>query len=256
MMQINFFPRLLGVLAFMAASSAFSEPLRIATIQGPPWGFVGSDNKPTGMMYEIGNKLAEVAGLPYVNHLVPYPRTAFDIEHGNADVILRFSNEHMRRVATPVATIVKMPIIIVGPSGTQFRSLDELSDKTVGVVRTSAYVEAFDANTAIRKYPVNDYQIMAKMIARRRLDAGIGSSAGLYYGAMAAGVKPEELGAPLVLGTNDFILFCSNKTVAPATIEALKRAADKLAASGEINRIVSKYTGQYSVQPAPEARNR
>ena len=255
-MVTKFLSRLATVLAFVAASPAMSAPLRIITIEGPPWGFVGSDNQPAGMMYEIGNKLAETAGLAYVNKLVPYARTAFDIEHGMADVILRFSNEHMERVATPVATIVKMPIIIVGPSGTTFRSLDDLRGKTVGVIRTSAYVAAFDANTAINKYAVNDYQIMANMIARHRLDAGIGSSAGLYYGAMAAGVKPEELGAPLVLGSNDFVLFYSKKTSSPTMIEALKQAAGKLAASGDIHRIVSKYTGQYGAALAPLARDR
>ena len=241
---------LFGGLGLVLAASAMAAPLRIITIDGPPWGFKGSDEKPTGMMYEIGNRLAEEAGLQYTNELVPYARTAFDIEAGRADVILRFGNKHLERVAQPVATIVRMPVIVIGRGGTRIRSLEELSDKTVGVVRSSAYVDAFDANTAIRKYEVNDYKVMAKMIAHGRLDAGVGSSAGLYYGALMAGVQPEQLGTPLVLGTNDFVLFYSNKTASPATIAALKRAADKLAANGEINRIVRKYTAQYSEKKA------
>ncbi|WP_176654403.1 substrate-binding periplasmic protein [Duganella hordei] len=222
--------------------SAMSEPLRIQTIQGPPWGFVGSDGKPTGMMYEIGNRIAEEAGFSYTNALVPYARTALEIETGGADCILRFSNEHMARVAVPVASVATMPVILVGPSGTRYNNLAELRGKTVGVVRTSNYVEQFDSDRSIQKYPVNDYVTMAKMLAMRRLDAGVGSSVGLFYGAYMAGVKPEELGVPLVLGSNDFILFLSKKSAKPETIRALKGSVRKLTASGEIKKIMGKYT--------------
>lgn len=231
-------------LAFMLAN-ATAAPLKIVTIQGPPWGFLDGDGQPTGMMYEIANRIAEVAGFSPTNALVPYARTALDIESGNADMTLRFSNEHMERVGLSVTPVVTMPVILVGPRGVQYRSLSELRGKTVGVVRTSRYVDAFDADSAIQKYAVNDYEIMARMIAMRRLDAGVGSSAGLYYGAYKAGVKPDELGKPLVLGNNDFILFLSKKSARPETIGALKAAVEKLNASGEIPQIVRKYTSTY-----------
>lgn len=229
-------------MALTLAWPAMSEPLKIETILGPPWGFLASDGQATGMMYEISNRIAEEAGLSYTNALVPYARTAIDIENGSADFIVRFGNEQMTRGAVPVAAVLTMPIIVVGPSGTQYRHLSELHGKTVGMIRTSKYVEQFDTNTAIQKYAVSDYTTMARMLALRRLDAGIGSSAGLYYGAYMAGVKPEELGAPLVLGSNEFILFLSKKNAQPETIRALKDAVKKLIASGEIKQIVGKYT--------------
>lgn len=233
--------KLLATLLFALTQAAMSAPLRIETIKGPPWGFTGSDGQPTGMMHEISNRIAQEAGLPYTNTLVPYARTAFDIESGKADFILRFGNEQMLRAAIPVATIVSMPVIAVGPSGTRYKSLAELHGKTVGVVRSSAYEEKFDADTSIKKYPVNDYVMMANMLAMRRLDAGVGASAGLYYGAYLAGVRPDQLGEPLVLGHNEFVLFFSKQTATPETLKALKTAVDKLSASGEIRSIVNKY---------------
>ncbi len=224
------------------AHAAAIAPLKIITIQGPPWGFVGNDQRPTGMMYEIGNRIAEVAGLPYTNALVPYARTALEIELGNADFILRFGSEHMERAAHPVATIVTMPVILVGPKGTNYRNISELHGKTVGVVRASKYVSAFDTDAAIHKYAVNDYVAMARMLTLGRLDAGVGSSAGFYYGAQMAGVTPQDFAPPLVLGNNDFVLYFSKKNANPETIKALKKAVDKLNASGEIKQIVNKYT--------------
>ncbi len=231
----------LSVTLFMT-QPAFGESLKISTIQGPPWGFVGSDGKPTGMMYEIGNRIAEVAGLSYTNVLVPYARTALDIENGHADLVLRFGNEHLMRFAIPVSNVVAMPIILIGPSGTAYKNLKELHGKTVGVIRTSKYVEQFDNDTAIHKYAVNDYVVMTKMLASRRMDAGVGSSVGLLYGAYMAGLKAEDLGTPLVLGHNDFILFISKKNANPETIQALKESVKKLTASGEIKTIVAKYS--------------
>ena len=241
--------RLFAVVATLWALSchASSEPLKIETIHGPPWGFIGSDGRPTGMMYEIGNRIAEVAGLSYTNSLVPYPRTAADIENGSADVTIRFGNEQMARGAVPVGIVVSMPIILVGPSGKNYSKLSELHGKTVGVVRTSNYVEQFDTNNSIRKYAVNDYVTMAKMLAMRRLDAGIGSSLGLFYGAYMAGVKPEDIGVPLVLGSNDFILFLSKKNARPETLRVLREAIKKLSASGEIRQIMSKYSNSFRV---------
>lgn len=224
------------------ALPAISETLKIVTIDGAPWGFVGVDGKPTGIMYEIGNRIAAKAGFDYTNTLVPYPRTAVEIERGSADFILRFGNDQMRRDAVAVASIVAMPIILIGPARTRFDSLHKLHGKTVGVIRTSKYVEQFDSDTAIQKYAVKDYMTMARMLAMRRLDAGVGSSVGLFYGAYTAGVKPEELGIPIVLGDNEFILFYSKKAAKPETIKVLKEAVGKLIASGEIAQIIDRYT--------------
>ena len=236
---------LVATLLFALALAAHGAPLRIETIKGPPWGFTGSDGQPTGMMYEISNRIAQEAGLPYTNTLVPYARTAFDIESGKADFIVRFGNEQMLRAAIPVASVVSMPVIALGPSGTRYKALEDLHGKTVGVVRSSAYEVRFDADTAINKYPVNDYVMMANMLAMRRLDAGVGASAGLYYGAYQAGVRADQLGEPLVLGHNEFVLFFSRQNATPDTLQALKAAVDKLQASGEIRRIVNKYTSAY-----------
>lgn len=231
----------LAAMALAWTNAAIGGPLRIVTIHGPPWGYLDNGGKPTGMMYDIGSRIAEVAGLQYTNALVPYPRTALEIENGTADVVLRFGNEQMLRAAIPVASVVAMPIILVGPRGTQYRQLSELHGKTVGVIRTSNYVKEFDTDQAIQKYAVTDYAVMAKMLAARRLDAGVGSDAGFYYGAHAAGIRPDELGTPLVLGQNDFILFFSKKTATPDTMQALKEAVRKMTASGEIRQIMSKY---------------
>lgn len=160
----------------------------------------------------------------------------------------------MTAAGMPVAVVADMPIILIGPAGTRFDHLNDLHGKTVGIVRTSRYVEQFDLDTAIQKYAVKDYVAMTRMLVMRRLDAGVGSSVGLFYGAYTAGVKPQELGIPLVLGSNEFILFLSKKTAKPETINKLKEAVGKLIASGEITQIIDRYTRVTGFKLAPVTR--
>ncbi len=57
--------------------SVQARQLRIETIESLPFGYLDRNGQPTGIMYEIGNRIAEEAGMPYVNAVVPYARTVF-----------------------------------------------------------------------------------------------------------------------------------------------------------------------------------
>ena len=48
---MTFFRMLAATLPLWLLPPAMAASLRIETINGPPWGFVGSDGQPTGMMY-------------------------------------------------------------------------------------------------------------------------------------------------------------------------------------------------------------
>ncbi len=53
-----------------------ARPLKIETIESAPFGYIDDQGKPAGIMYEIGNRIAEEAGMEYVNSIVPYARTS------------------------------------------------------------------------------------------------------------------------------------------------------------------------------------
>lgn len=222
-----------------------AKTLKIDTIDVAPFGFLDKDGKPTGMMYEISNRIAEEAGMQYSNDIVPYPRTILDLESGSADFVLRFNNEKLPQIAVPVISIIAMPTIVVGKSSTNFKSLEDLHGKTVGLLRGGKFDDKFDADTAIKKYDAKDYEQILKMIMVDHLDAGIGSNVGLYYSASKAGIKQADLGQPLVLSSKDFILHFSKKTADQKTMDALKAAVERLQKQDEIKKIINKYMGDY-----------
>lgn len=231
---------------------AWARELRIVTIESAPFGFVGEDGKPTGMMFEIGNLIAAEAGFTASNQIEPYQRTALSVVRGEADFVLRYGNPELAQGAIAVTRVLGLPTIIVSKAPTTWRSLSELSGKTVAVPRGGRFDAAFDADTSIHRYEVNDYAQTLRMLLQNRLDAGIGSSVGLYYNASKLGIRKEQLGTPLVLSTQYFELFFSKTNANPATLAALKEAVARLEKRNALQKIVDKYVNDFNWALTPK----
>lgn len=171
-----------------------------------------------------------------------------ELERGECDFVIRYTNERLQQVAIPAATIASLPSIIVSPAGTRIRSLSDLHGKTVGVVRGGRFDDAFDADSAIRKVETNNYEQTLRMMMAGRFDAGIGSNVGLYFNARRAGIRPEQLAPPLVLGEKSFHLHFSRKTADQETLVAVKAAVVRLQARGEIRKIIQRYLGDFPLE--------
>lgn len=224
---------------------ALAQTLKIDTVAVAPFGFVDADGVPRGMMYEIGNRIAETAGFAYSNNIVPYARSGQDIAIGTADICLRFSSPQMEMYALQVVRIVSVPIIAIGPKGTRFHSRADLHGKTVGIIRSSTYDAKFNSDPQIKKYEVNDYAQMLAMLKAGRIDVASGSTVGLYYSAESIGVDLSTLGEPFVLSSNDFVLNFSKRTARAESITSLRAAANKLIAADEITKIIDRYMGSH-----------
>ncbi|MBX9912598.1 MAG: transporter substrate-binding domain-containing protein [Pseudomonadaceae bacterium] len=238
-----------GVLAlYLAGMSALARELRIDTIAVAPFGFYTAAGQPTGIMYELGNLIAREAGFSATNQIVPYAQTVIEVKHGAADFVLRYGNDELTEVAIQVASVLSLPTIVLGLPSAQFRSLEDLHGMTVGVLRGGRFDQRFEADIAIRKYPVLDYQQMVKMLMAKHLDAGIGSTVGIYYSASQLGLKQTQLGVPLVLSEQHFVLHFSRKTADDATIAALQTAVERLKQRNAIAPLVDKYLRDFSWQ--------
>lgn len=235
----------IGLLSLVCLQGALAKELRIVTIESAPFGFIGKDGKPTGMMYEIGNLIAAEAGFTYTNQITPYARSAHVVARGDADFVLRYRSAELTSSAIPVVGVLSLPTIVVGKPSLKLRSLVDLRGKWVGVPRGGRFDDAFDAEADIQKYQVSDYSQMLKMLMNDRIDAALGSSIGLFYNAHLLGIKKEQLGKPLVLSTQTFELHLSQKTADEETIAALKAAVARLKSRNDIRKVVDKYLNSF-----------
>jgi|GEM_PF-869151 len=241
------------LLVLMVFSSPLqSQTINIETISVPPFGFIGTDGKPTGMMFEISNKIAEEAGFEYTNKIVPYARTIVHLTSGKSDFVLRFSNSKLPAVAIPLVPIVSMQNILLFNAGHPFKNLESLSGKSVGVVRGGKFDVNFDSNTTINKVSVNNYSQMLQMLTNKRLDGVIGSNVGLYYNAKKLGITQDKFSTPLLLNSKDFILHFSKKNSDINIMNRLKASVARLKRTGEFKKIIDKYMGNFKWEVATD----
>ncbi len=239
----NMFLLILALLIFCDNSSA-SEPLKIVTIDLAPFGFLTEEGQKTGMLYEMGNQIAQEAGFTYENRIVPFARLIEELSTGRADAGIFLHSRENEKLAVKVANIFTLKNIVIGLKGTAFKSLNDLHGKTVATVRGAIYDEAFTADTAIIKYETTDYQQSLRMLVHKRIDAVIGPEIGLMFTAKMSDYPKETFGDPLVLNTKETWLQFSRKTAEENKdkIAALKAAAEKLLQHGDINAVMNRYT--------------
>lgn len=222
--------------------AAASDRLNIVTVEMAPFGFFTKDKKSTGLLYDISNQIAEAAGIPYNNRIVPFARLIKELESGRADFGIFFLSKTNEKIAVKVAPVIPLENIVVGRKDTHFDSLKSLHGKTVATVRKAKYDEAFTSDFAIKKYETRSYGHSVRMLMNKRLDAMIGPKIGLYFTANRMGYSVEDLGIPLILNTKDTWLQFSRKKPDKAKIIAeLKRAAERLEQNNIIRELADKY---------------
>ncbi|MEA9358433.1 transporter substrate-binding domain-containing protein [Bacteriovorax sp. PP10] len=232
-----------GLLLFILGEANIlnAKELQIETSEIYPFGHIDEKGNNAGLIYEISNRIAENAGFTYKNKIIPFPRTILDLKNGNADFVIRYTNEEMLKVAIQVAPTVGFSTIILSNFGVNYKSLDDLHGKTVGVIRGGVFDDRFFADNLIIKFEVRDYEQMFSMLLAKRIDAAIGIDIGLYSTARKLKISKSLLGTPLYLQKKYFILNYSKKNVDEKTIKILKQTINKMREKGDFERIEKKY---------------
>ncbi|MBC7538149.1 MAG: transporter substrate-binding domain-containing protein [Bacteriovorax sp.] len=221
--------------------SLSAKELNIETIDIFPFGHMGPDDKVSGLIYEISNKIAQEAGFTYKNTLTPYARTIIDLKNGYCDFVIRYSNPELEKIAIPVANIIGFDSIIIANKGNQFKSQKDLHGKTIGKIRGGLFDNKIYKDKEIHKYEANDYDQLFKMLLANRFDAIIGSTIGIYSNAKKMNIPINQLSSPLILQKKYFILHFSKKNADPKIIKTLKDAINKLQSNGEFLKIEKSY---------------
>ena len=108
-------------------------------------------------------------------------------------------------------------------------------------MRGGHFNDAFAADHAIKKFPINNYQQGLSMVVSGRIDGLIGSDLGIYTVAEGMGLSQAKFSRPLVLGEQYFWLFYSRKTADAATLARLTQAVEELRERGAFEQIVLRH---------------
>ncbi|MDR7268738.1 ABC-type amino acid transport substrate-binding protein [Pelomonas saccharophila] len=213
--------------------------LRIETIQSEPFGRAGPPG-PGGLMYDIGNLIAQRAGLAVRNRVVPYARTVLSLQDGVSDVVLRFSNDELKAVAQQVAPVLTLPTVVVSRRDAPLRRLEDLAHLSLAVPRSFPMPEELVSLAGLRVQAVNNNEHSIQMLMGRRVDAAYGSNLGLFGAARGLGLRMEEFARPLLVERQTFWLHLSRRSATPELIDRLTKAVESLQRDGSIARLYQR----------------
>ncbi len=244
---------LAGLALACAGARANPETLRIETIQSAPFGVVEAGVS-SGMMYEIGNLIAERAGRKAVNQIVPYARTVISLRNGSADMVIRFSNEELAEVAVQLARVLPMQTVLISLPGAHVEKLTDLAGATVAVARSAPLDPRLEAVPGIQFERVQNNEMSVRMVAAGRVKAAFGSRLGLLGAAHRLDLPLDRLAPPLVVGSQDFWLHVARKSATPELLEALKRGLESAQRDGSIEQIRRRYEAEVTGAGDPARR--
>lgn len=231
---------ILACILLLTASVATAESLRIVTIALPPYGYIENGIE-TGLTYELGNRIAQEAGLDPINNILPFARSMEEVVSGTADMVIMFPNQTINANAKNLGSILPMETVIFGRADSTYRSLKDLHGKTIASVRGAEYDDRITKKNGMILYLTDNYTQSLKMLLAGRVEAVIGPKLGLYYTARKNKYPKHAFGTPLVLSTRQGCVFISNK--APETLaKKILDAMDRIRKNGTVTMLLEKYS--------------
>lgn len=219
-----------AALAFVAtfATAVVPHELRMVAAEITSKAINETVHKDGGLAFEFCHLIGKESGLPYSVQIVPAGRALKMIELGEADLIIMVGNDRIRKAAETIAPLFRSDVIIIGKAGTSYKTLEDLSGKTVGVVNGAVYEKRFSENNKILKYVTNNYEQSISMLLADRYDAVVGLREVLFLSLHYMDVDRKLLGEPLTVYSADVSLHYSRKTYDPETASMLNDVIARL----------------------------
>jgi polar amino acid transport system substrate-binding protein len=216
------------------------ESLEIHTIGFPPYGIQGPEGY-SGIYFDLGNALAQRAGLASHNYITPYARIKHDLKSGAADMTIMFKYPDLDEHVHYVAPLPTLRMIVIGLKGANLNSLEDLKGKKLAYLRGASFSAAIDADPSILIYRTINFKQGVKMLASQRVDAIIGPIDPILSAFAESGLPQDLLGEALVLSERTPWIQISKKSRFLNAIPALRQAYQEIVDEGLFEDLKGKH---------------
>lgn len=238
----------MSVGGFLQANNAVGEEsqLNIGMTNRAPWSFVSKEGVKKGIDVEIVKEIEKRLGVKINIQFFPWKRCLHMLQEGEIDLIARFSKtadrEKFSYYIKPPYTKDAIVFYVKTDSDITINSYEELSGKTIGLLRGNAYAQKFDSDTELLKEPVDSKEQLFKMLESGRVDVvAIYEISSLYYlssNGLNNLFRPVKF--KLQRSDADFFGF-SRKSTKVSLISDFERVVEKMVSQGEINKIIDSF---------------
>ncbi len=241
-----------GVFIFMMV---FLLPLCAAAKQlifvtggmSPPLVFE-DNNELKGMDVDVIAEFCRQNAIEPKFEVFPWKRSLKNMEDGSADAIFTlFKTEEREKFmyfpTVPINT-VKTVIWMKKGKGIKISSLDDLKDKSIGVLTEYKYGKAFDSIEGLNKIFCRTKEELIKMLDRERFDLAIDSEACFRFMCRKIGLEEDKFEIAHVITENPVYIGFSQKTMGQegkVLAEKFSAFMKQLESDGTLHKIRDNY---------------
>lgn len=186
---------LVTLLTMMVVPAAQARQVTMCTLNWEP--YYGADLPRNGFFTELVRTAFERGGHSVNVEFMPWARALLEVKQGDREVLLGayYSDERAETyLASETIYTDKVGLIAQKSLGiTEFSSLRELSDYTIGYGRGFAVSEEFDSADYLDKEAAKDQILNLRKFERGRIDMIAGSFASLRYLAQQEGIDTSQM---------------------------------------------------------------
>lgn len=189
------------ILTSSVALAAGPKPLRIGTLELPPYGFISDTGEKQGVLYELNEEIGKRSGLPYTNVILPYARMVLKLRQGELDLISSQPHSSALAAGSKLAIQFNINVVAATAKDSSIAKLEDFKDKVVLYHLGATYPELDHLPRKIHRVP--DYALMPAMLTvRKDVDGAVFSEPAYYYLLRTLGLHFSEFG-PTILVSPD-----------------------------------------------------
>jgi polar amino acid transport system substrate-binding protein len=216
-------------LIFFCFDLAAKITLKVGLPAFPPFAFDNSDETHVGSVVRYYQLLGDKAGLDIQVVRMPYVRMIKSLEDGRLDIAVIFRNADLIDFVNYTGRVSYAKVAIVPQKNRLIKEYQQLLQLSgIAVIRGASFGPKFDTDQNLKKYFVNDYIQGLSMLKLGRVNAVVGSLAGIEYTSSVIGVDMKGWGKPFLLSDKEWWLHFSKKSEHKITETQLKKAVQAL----------------------------
>ena len=244
-----------GLVAFSATLQAQTDaapapaPLRAVIMQTEPWGFLlksaddGKAAMPVGIWLDVAALIEAEAGVAMIKTLKPYARLWQELDQGTADLSFLIRSADREGQYAHAGRMFDFGSVVLADKNHPLPNYEALTGLRIGVMRGIRLSPRFDADPALNKVEVRDYETMLQMLREGRLDAVAGNSVSLHYLVKHMGLE-AQVGEQWVLQVTPVTVHVSKHYGDTEVLRRIESAVQRLERTGAFAAIIDRWVGR------------
>ncbi|NQZ83421.1 MAG: transporter substrate-binding domain-containing protein [Colwellia sp.] len=235
---------LLYFCVFFSSSEQIKEnknDVIMITMEQIPYGYLSSEGKTIGVLYDILNEIIRDSGIGQVNQLMP-PKRIFSymmkkqkvcsLLAGVPSIVSNFD------LIEPIG--YELTAGILPKAGIKLVNYSDLKNITIAVPLGIKINSKFNSDASLIKVHPPEYLNAIRMLKKGRVDAIAGAVSNLLYIAKLEGMQLDVFDKPFVFSRIGVYLVCS-KSLDKSIRNKLKQSVIRLKLAGIIQKTLDRY---------------